>query len=289
MSLTKALRAILEYDEKSLESKSTHQQDIVMNACSFSSMNVLKFALENIPQYDFDQKDNWGFTSLTFSIKNNFLVGLIYMIKRGADLNSDIKDVNGCTYLHWACFMDRLFVLGMLFRGGFDFQVIDKTGSRPWDRAMENWSIFALNFMLDYSHRSLKTMYFLKGKTSFPELDLLPQEAKLKAYEVKSSYIAKQMRQQRRIREGVYGSLKSLLAHSYGYFILEYVSYNWYKFNIPSYYWLKVYLCFLVVLAYRWYGEVQAGQGEVGRAYFWGTIGCAVFSTVLTCVFGTVI
>lgn len=237
-----------------------------MNACSFSNINVLKFVVSRAPSHDFAAQDDWGFTAFTYAIKNNFLAGLCFMVCKGARLEQGVRDVNKCSYLHWACFMDRLLIVGMLFRCDFDFQVVDSLGNTPWDRAVQNFSLFAINFMLDYSQRPLKTMYFLKGKTSFPEIDMLPEAAKTKAYEIKSTYIARKMLYQSRVRQGVHRNLKSLFHHSYGYFIGEFVSYNWYKHNLAGHYWLKTYLSLFIVCFSLWW-QAAASVAQLSGGY----------------------
>lgn len=192
--------------------------------------------------------DDWGFTALTYAIKNNFFVGVVYLLANGASLTDDARDINQCTFVHWAAFMDRVSVLQILYRADLNFKAIDKTQNSPWDRAMDNWSLFTLHFMLDYSQRSLKTLWFLKGNINFPEIDMLPDKPKKSFYEVKSYHIPPKMRRQTRIRQGVHSSLSNLFEHSMGYFMPEYVSYNWYKNNIQNKYWLKVYLSLCLIL-----------------------------------------
>ncbi len=258
-----------------------------MNACSFSNINVLKFVLARSPLHDFSAQDDWGFTALTYAIKNNFLAGICHMLCRGAVLEHAVRDVNKCSYLHWACFMDRLFVVGLLFRCDFDFQAADSLGNTPWDRAVQNFSLFAINFMLDYSQRPLKTLYFLKAKTSFPEIDMLPATAKTKAYEIKSTHIARKMLHQNRLRQGVHQSLRSLFDHSYGYFIGEFVSHNWYKRNLAGKYWLKTYLS-LFIFGFALWSQAAAALGpRVSTAYRACCYLISIITLLLMINFGT--
>lgn len=209
---------------------------------------MMNYVLNN-SEMSLDIADSWGFTAMTYAIKNNFFVGVVYLLAKGASLTNSHRDVNLCSYVHWAAFMDRASILGILFRADLDFLSYDKTEKTPWDRAIDNWSLFAIHFMLDYSQRPLKTLWFLKGNTNCPEIDLLPNKPKKSFYEVESKHIPNKMRKQTRIRQGVHKNLSSLYEHSKGYFLPEYVQYNWYKYNIQNKYWLKTYILIVICLA----------------------------------------
>lgn len=238
-----------------------------MNACTFGNVNTLQYLVANSRTVGHNLQDHYGFTALTYAIKNNFFVGFVYLLACGATLDPRVVDVNKCTYLHWATFMDRISILGVLFRADFDFLKHDKSGKTPWDRAMDNWSLFCLHFMLDYSQRPLKTLYFLKGSTNFPIIDMLPPKPQKRSYEVESHHIPAKMLRQRRLREGVHKSLASVLSHSWGYLLPEFVSVNWYRHNITSKYWLKTYLFVVAILAAVFAWTVQSCEQPVSTAY----------------------
>lgn len=253
---------MLDYDRHVLNALSGHNQNSIMIACSFNNGPVLKFVVDNTSNLDHSLLDNWGFSAITYCIKNNFLAGLVFLISRGATLDQRLVDSNKCTMAHWAAFMDRKLILGMLFRSDHDFLQKDQASMAAWDRAVDNWSLFAINFILDYTNRPLKTLYFLKGKTNFPEIDLIPETTKVKSYEIESIYIRDKLNIINRIRKGHFKSLGSMFKESYGVHLISYIKYRWYKSNIPSNYWIKCYiaLTILFVLHYAFLGVLASGQ-----------------------------
>jgi hypothetical protein len=98
----------------------------------------------------------------------------------------------------------------MFFRLGFDFSVKDAHDMTPWDRAMDNWSLFCINFMIDYTQRPLKTNYFLKGSLKFSMYDLVPKEPQKKLYEIESEYIPSKMVEIIKKRRGGYDSFTKM-------------------------------------------------------------------------------
>lgn len=111
----------------------------------------------------------------------------------------------------------------MFFRLGFDFGEKDAHEMTPWDRALDNWSLFCINFMLDHSNRPLKTNYFLNGSMTFVEFDLVPVEPQKRLYEIESEYIPYKMVELMKKRRGSYDSISKVWAETYLLDIKNYV------------------------------------------------------------------
>ena len=93
----------------------------------------------------------------------------------------------------------------------------------PWDRAMDNWSLFTLNFILDYTNRPLKTHYFLSGVVDHYEIELLPYDPQKRLYEIESEYIPQKMVSIAKKRRGGYDSIATVWSETYLLDIKNYV------------------------------------------------------------------
>lgn len=119
--------------------------------------------------------------------------------------------------------MDRKLCLSMLFRLGFDFLQRDNLNNTPFDRALENWSLFCINFMIDYSSRPLKTNHFLKNNGEFSVIDLIPSAPKTKLYEIESEYIPYKLCEIRNKQQNTYDSLAAVWKKTYLLDIKNYI------------------------------------------------------------------
>lgn len=250
--IIQALQVFLKHDPECLNYLSRSNQDCLMSAVNDNNVPMIKFILDNSSTISYTRLDDWRFSCLTYSIKNNCLAAFCYLISRGCPLDDDQIDSNGCSPVHWAAFVDRKFMLGIMFRAGFDFSRYDSTGKTPWDRAIENWSIFSMNFMIDYSLRPLKTKYFLGDSRTFDQVDLIPELQKIPVEDIQSYYIPKQVQRLQRIRKGAFTSPMAMIRETLGTGTLDYIKYNWYSHNIREKYWLKTYMFCTSALLCHW-------------------------------------
>lgn len=252
---TQALREFLKKDPQCLTLKSTKGQDPLMVALDKNNPVMLKYFAGKLNLADEVIQDSWGFTYLTYSIKNNFFGGFIYLIARGYPLRLDVLDSLKSNYANWACFADRKTILEILFRGEINFQNEDHTGKTPWDHAVSNWSIFSLNFMMDYTHRPLKTSYYLKGKDSnFIEYAIVPANPQVSPETLNSKTISRCLNRIKLYQKGAFDSVASFISSGHLSSTGTFISHFWNKHNISGKFWLYVYLFIVVYLvSYLWY------------------------------------
>mgnify|MGYP003389328588 CR=1 FL=1 len=81
-----------------------------MISANFGYHGLIKYILERDP--DLNAKDQTGFTALTYAIKMERISIAIYLILKGAKIDS--VDVNECTLAHWAAYKNNLFLLKVL-------------------------------------------------------------------------------------------------------------------------------------------------------------------------------
>ena len=195
-------------------------------------------------------------------------------------MEEESTDSNGCSILHWAAFMDRKLLTQMMFRLGFDFSKKDDMEMTPWDRALDNWSLFVINFILDYSDRPLKTNYFINGHTNWTYLQLLPEKPKKRLYEIESNYIPYKMVEIMKRRRGSFDSLVRLCQESLALDIVHMVKYNWDRYNIPYKYWIKVYLGIFFSMLFHCFLLTPSATAFLTRVIF------GVITLTLACRFG---
>ena len=242
----------LEFEPKCLNFDSRYKQDALMSAVNESNLPMVRFILEANQSVNLSKQDDWGFACLTYAIKNNFLTGFYYLLAKEAPLRKNLVDSNGCSFAHWAAFADRRLILGLLFRAGFDFHAKNINNKTPFELAVDNWSIFSMNFLMDYSLRPLKTHFFLEGSTKFHKLDLLSEQLTVPDNQVQSHYVPKRLKWLSRIRKGVFKSVGNLLSDNCGTAIVDFVKYRWYKDNIKYNYWFRCYLFLVATMVSHW-------------------------------------
>ncbi len=209
----------------------------------------LLMVLDNIDIRSPTASDDWGFTCFTYAIKQNFVVGLLLMLAKGLKLEKHVMDSNDCCYTQWAAFADRQFILGLLITQGHDFLKKDKLKQTPWDHAVENWSLRCIKMMLDYTHRPIKTNYFLRGSTDFQVLRLVPDTPRTPADRIDSRYIPGRLKHLERLRNGVYDSVWQTITQWPNPLasIRDCFYHTWYRDNIKQQFWWRV--CLFVVVS----------------------------------------
>jgi hypothetical protein len=169
-----AIRHFWQLDKKNLSVKSCEDQSPLSIAARFSNLPVFKF-ISDREKENFDTQDKYGFSVVTYMIKFNFLVGLMYFLHKGGKFTKETVDTKGCNWAHWASFMDRRLMLAICWRVGVDLLCKDECRLNSFDRALDNWSVHTVSLLADHTNRPLKANYFLLGHTGdrLPKIDFV--------------------------------------------------------------------------------------------------------------------
>lgn len=188
-----ALALLHEARPDCLNALSKGWQTPLMLACAACCPEALVFVAERVSSMRLDESDSWGFTPLAYCVKNNFVAGFFYLLYKGARLDKQYLDRGGDSLTHWAARNDRRLLLEFLHRAGFDFKKKGTQGETPFEKALNNWSLHSLVFMLQYSMISLDTFQLTNVGNEFM-LDLVPNLSPELVKKHPSSYIPAQFK-----------------------------------------------------------------------------------------------
>lgn len=192
MGNLQVLELLYEMKPDCLNGLSKGWQTPLMLAAASCNPEILHFIASRVSSMRLDETDNWGFSPLTYCVKNNFISGFFYLLHKGARLDKQYTDRVGDSLTHWAAQNDRNFLLQFLFRAGFDFKKKGAQGLSVFEKALTNWSLHNMIFMLQYSMISLDT-FQLTGVGNEFMLDLVPQLEKSAIKQIQSRYIPSQL------------------------------------------------------------------------------------------------